>query len=110
MNPAPPDPLVEARLDAWLATSRPPTPPPMLRARILARCTPDAASRPGPREALVAFWRGIGGLRIAAPAFALALAAGIGIGVGLTTLAPDESSDDLLSLALAGNPYQSLLP
>lgn len=104
------DAAEQARLDAWLADSNPPPPPAALRTRILLACAPADAIRIGPLDALRAFWHGIGGLRIAAPAFALALAVGIALGSGLATMANDESGEDFMSLALAGDAYQTLLP
>ena len=105
------DRAAEARLDAWLATSAPPAPPPALRAAILAAARP-APSRPNWRYALLAFWQDIGGARLAAPAFALALMAGIGLGSGLmpSAAAFDEAGDDLLTLALIEDDYLALAP
>ena len=101
----------QARLDDWLATSTPPQPPMALRVAILAR-TRAMSPRVGLREALLGFWQEIGGLRIAAPAFALALAVGIGLGNGLipetTTL--EDATDDLLTLALIDDDYLALAP
>lgn len=98
----------EARLDAWLATSVPPAPPPALRAVILAAARP---ARPSWHEALAAFWQEIGGARLAGPAFALALMAGIGLGNGLMPDAGiDETADDLLTLALIEDDYLALAP
>lgn len=101
----------EARLDDWLATSIPPQPPMALRAAILSR-TSATPHRAGLREALLGFWQDIGGMRIAAPAFAFALAAGIGLGNGLMpeTTSLDDAGDDLLTLALIDDDYLALAP
>lgn len=102
-----------ARLDAWLASSKPPAPPAALRAAILA-AAPLAvtASTLSWAEAVRALWLDIGGLRIAAPAFALALAVGISLGNGLlqATVHTTAATDDLLSLALIHDNYTSLVP
>ncbi len=109
-----PDPSTDnARLDAWLASSTPPEAPAALRAAILA-AAPLAVGTPTPSlaDALRAFWFDLGGLRVAAPAFALALALGISVGNGLlqTGLYGAEPTEDLLSLALIHDDYTSLVP
>ncbi|MCX7556251.1 hypothetical protein OS187_05355 [Xanthomonadaceae bacterium JHOS43] len=99
----------DARLDAWLATSTPPTAPLALRAAILAATQP---ARPRLRDVLAALWHDLGGARMAAPAFALALAAGVGLGSGLMpeTLSTEIQESDLLSLALIDDDYLAFDP
>ena len=109
-----PDPSTDnARLDAWLASSTPPEPPAALRAAILAAAPLAIGTfRLSWADALRAFWLDLGGLRIAAPAFALALALGISLGNGLLQagLHASEPTEDLLSLALIHDDYTSLVP
>lgn len=108
------DPSIDnARLDAWLASSTPPEPPAALRAAILA-AAPLTVAAPtlSWADALRAFWLDLGGLRVAAPAFALALALGISLGNGLLQSDTQgfEPDEDLLSLALIHDNYTSLVP
>ena len=101
------------RLDAWLASSRPPEPPPSLRAAILATAHAGAsAPRANWRDVLRHLWYEIGGLRVAAPALAFALAAGIGLGHVLlqADVLNDNPTEDLLALALIRDDYRSLAP
>ncbi len=101
------------RLDAWLASSKPPAPPPALRAAILAAAQASASMPPATwRDVLRHLWYEIGGLRVAAPALAFALAAGIGLGNVLLQagVLSDGPTEDLLALALIRDDYRSLAP
>ena len=105
----PPD---DDRLDAWLASSKPPAPPAQLREAILRSAqTACLPSRLSWTQALRALWAEIGGLRVAAPVMALALALGLGTSNQIWQAGDQATTeeDDLLSLALIDEDYGSLL-
>lgn len=99
------------RLDAWLASSQPPPVPAQLRQAILRSA--QAAGMPAApswRDAVLALWHELGGLRIAAPVMALALAIGMGAAQQLWTSGmQNDNADDLLALALIDDGYSALL-
>lgn len=101
----------QARLDAWLDQSIPPPLPPTLRNTILTAAR-TAPSRTDLVSVLRDFWYDIGGLRLAAPAFALALVAGVALGHGLLQVptATASPTEDILNLALLDHDYETLLP
>lgn len=67
---------------------------------------------PSWRDVLAAFWRELGGARLAAPAFALALALGVGLSWVAEdgAAAADVSGDDLVALAQFDDAYEGLEP
>lgn len=90
-----------ARLDARLALPAPAAPP-GLRARVL-RGAPAVGE--GFADALRALWRGVGGWRVVAPAFAASLALGVALGAALQPAATTSGDADLMQLALLDDGY-----
>ncbi|MCB1567564.1 MAG: hypothetical protein KDI69_01920 [Xanthomonadales bacterium] len=106
-----PRPHDDNRLDAWLASSQPPSVPAHLRRAILSAA--HASAPPAFvswRESLRALWLELGGLRIAAPVMVIALAIGMGAAQHLwQSSVPTDSGDDLMALALIDGDYDNLL-
>jgi hypothetical protein len=103
------DPSLDAELELLRAA---PAPRAQLRRDLLAAVArePRRLSMP---QALAALWRELGGLRLAAPAFAMALAVGVGLSWLADDGAPaggDESGDDLVALAQFDDAYEGLEP
>jgi anti-sigma-K factor RskA len=105
--------LAEARaLDRLLDTVPALSPTPALRTAILATA-PRAPARPQAgqslfgrlAEAATDLWRELGGWRLAGAALAASLVLGILAGGTLPTVQSDETSSDLLQLALLDDSY-----
>jgi anti-sigma-K factor RskA len=102
--------LAEARaLDRLLDTVPALSPTPALRAAILATAParPQAGQSLFGRlaEAATDLWRELGGWRLAGAALAASLVLGILAGGTLPTVQSDETSSDLLQLALLDDSY-----
>jgi anti-sigma-K factor RskA len=80
-----------------------PAPAPHLAAAVLARAP---RARAGWRATLRELWDGVGGARLALPAFAAALALGISLGLLLDPPAADDGDEaELLNLAQLDTDY-----
>lgn len=90
-----------AQLDTALVLSAP-TPTLALRAAVLRAIPSAPAAGETFADTLRALWRGIGGWRLAAPAFATSLALGIALGASVLPPTPAAVDDDadLMQLAL----------
>lgn len=97
-----------AHLDARLALPVA-APPPGLRAGVLRAIAAPTAGE-GLAELLRALWRGMGGWRVAAPAFAASLALGVALGATLQPAATTNGNADLMQLALLDDGYTEFAP